>query len=42
MADAISCEILEHSSPGLTNNVYTNADPVLRHAVDQIPVGERL
>ena len=26
---------LEHSSPDLTNKVYTNVDPVLRHAVDK-------
>jgi len=30
-------KLLEHSSPDLTNKVYTNVDPVLRHAVDQIP-----
>ncbi len=29
-------KLLEHSSPDLTNKVYTNVDPVLRHAVDQI------
>jgi len=28
----------EHLSPNLTNKAYTNVDPVLRHAVDQIPV----
>ncbi|MBC8470529.1 MAG: tyrosine-type recombinase/integrase [Planctomycetes bacterium] len=35
-------KLLEHSSPDLTNKVYTNVDPVLRHAVDQIPVGDWL
>jgi integrase len=35
-------KLLEHSSPGLTNKVYTNVDPVLRHAVDQIPVEDWL
>jgi len=30
-------KLLEHSSPDLTNKVYTNVDPVLRHTVDQIP-----
>ena len=27
-------KLLKHSSPNLTNNVYTNVNPVLRHAVD--------
>ena len=40
MAVTISYAILEHSSLNLTNKVYTNVDPVLRHVVDQIPVGE--
>ncbi len=35
-------KLLEHSSPDLTNKVYTNVDPVLRHAVDQIPVDDWL
>ena len=35
-------KLLEHSSADLTNKVYTNVDPVLRHAVDQIPVNEWL
>ena len=35
-------KLLEHSSPELTNKVYTNVDPVLRHAIDQIPVGDWL
>jgi integrase len=34
--------LLEHSSPDLTNKVYTNVDPVLRGAVDQIPAGDWL
>jgi len=33
---------MEHSSPDLTNKVYTNVDPVLRHAVDKIPAGDSL
>jgi hypothetical protein len=33
-------KLAEHSSPNLTNKVYTNVDPVLRHAVEQIPVGK--
>jgi len=39
---AVTQKLLEHSSPNLTNKVYTNVDPVLRHAVDQIPVGDWL
>jgi hypothetical protein len=30
----------EHPSPNLTNKAYTNVDPVLRHAVDQIVVDD--
>jgi len=37
---AVIQKLLEHSSPDLTNKVYTNVDPVLRHAVDQIPVSD--
>ena len=39
---AVTQKLFEHSSPDLTNKVYTNVDPVLRHAVDQIPVGDWL
>jgi len=42
ISTAVTQKLLEHSSPNLTNKVYTNVDPVLRHAVDQIPVGEWL
>ena len=42
ISTAVTQKLLEHSSPHLTNKVYTNVDPVLRHAVDQIPVGDRL
>ena len=38
VSTAVIQKLLEHSSPDLTNKVYTNVDPVLRHAVDQIPV----
>ena len=38
VSTAVTQKLLEHSSPDLTNRVYTNVDPVLRHAVDQIPV----
>jgi integrase len=39
---AATQKLLEHSSPDLTNKVYTNIDPVLRHAVDKIPSGDWL
>ena len=29
--------LLEHSSPYLTNKVYTNIDPVLRQSVERLP-----
>jgi integrase/recombinase XerD len=35
-------KLLEHSSSDLTNKVYTNVDPVLRKAVDRIPVSDWL
>lgn len=34
--------LLEHSSPDLTKQVYTNVDPILRQVVDQIPAGDWL
>jgi len=42
VSTAVTQKLLEHSSPDLTNKVYTNVDPVLQHAVDQIPVGDWL
>ena len=42
VSTAVTQKLLEHSSSDLTNRVYTNVDPVLRHAVDQIPVGDWL
>ena len=42
VSTAVTQRLLEHSSPNLTNKVYTNVDPVLRHAVEQLPVGEWL
>jgi integrase len=39
---AVTQQLLEHASPDLTTRVYTNVDPVLRHAVDQIPAGDWL
>jgi len=42
ISTAVTQRLLEHSSPNLTNKVYTNVDPVLRHAVEQLPVGKWL
>ena len=42
ISTVVTQKLLEHSSPHLTNKVYTNVDPVLRHAVEQLPVGEWL
>ncbi|MFC1781622.1 tyrosine-type recombinase/integrase [Planctomycetota bacterium] len=42
ISTAVTQKLLEHSSPDLTNKVYTNVDPVLRHAVDQIPADDWL
>jgi integrase len=42
ISTAVTQKLLEHSSSRLTNKVYTNVDPVLRHAVEQLPVGEWL
>ena len=38
VSTAVTQRLLEHSSPQLTNDVYTNVDPVLRQAVDLLPV----
>ncbi|MHC4462810.1 MAG: tyrosine-type recombinase/integrase [Planctomycetota bacterium] len=35
-------KLLEHSTPDLTNRVYTNVDPVLRQAIDTMPAGDWL
>jgi len=42
VSTAVIQKLLEHSSPDLTNKVYTNVDPVLRQAVDQMPAGDWL
>ena len=34
--------LLEHSSPNLTNKIYTNVDPVLRKAIEQLSVSDWL
>lgn len=40
VSTAVTQRLLEHSSPKLTNDVYTNVDPVLRQAIDQLPVAD--
>jgi integrase len=40
VSTAVTQRLLEHSSPQLTNDVYTNVDPVLRQAVDLLPVAD--
>jgi len=42
VSTAVTQKLIEHSSPNLTNKVYANVGPVLRYAVDQIPVGDWL
>ena len=42
VSTAVTQRLLEHSSPNLTNKVYTNVDPVLRSAVEQLHVSRWL
>lgn len=42
VSTAVTQRLLEHSTPRLTNDVYTNVDPALRHAIGQLPVAEWL
>ena len=42
VSTAVTQKLLEHSSLNLPNKVSTNVDPVLRHAVEQLPVGDWL
>jgi len=42
VSTAVTQRLLEHSSPNLTNKVYTNVDPVLRQSVDQLPIEQWL
>jgi len=42
VSTAVTQRLLEHSSPQLTNDVYTNIDPVLRQAINLLPVVEWL
>ena len=38
VSTAVTQRLLEHSSPNLTNKVYTNVDPVLRQAIERLQV----
>jgi integrase len=38
VSTAVTQRLLEHSSPILTNKIYTNVDPVLRQSVNQLPI----
>lgn len=40
VSTAVTQRLLEHSSPQLTNDVYTNVDPVLRQAISLLPVAD--
>jgi integrase len=42
VSTAVTQRLLEHSSPQLTNDIYTNVDPVLRQAVSLLPVADWL
>jgi integrase len=42
VSTAVTQRLLEHSSPQLTNDVYTNVDPVLRQAINLLPVSDWL
>ena len=42
VSTAVVQRLLEHSSPQLTNDVYTNVDSVLRQALNQLPVEDWL
>jgi len=42
VSTAVTQRLLEHSSPLLTNKVYTNVDPVLRKAIDHLPISDWL
>jgi integrase len=42
VSTAVTQRLLEHSTPQLTNDVYTNVDPALRQAIERLPVAEWL
>ena len=37
VSTAVIQRLLEHSSPDLTNKMYTNVDPILHQAIDNLP-----
>ncbi len=42
VSTAVTQRLLEHSSPNLTNKIYTNVDPVLRQSVNKLPIEQWL
>jgi integrase len=38
VSTAVTQRLLEHSSPTLTNKIYTNVDPVFRQSVGRLPI----
>ena len=42
VSTAVTQRLLEHSTPRLTNDIYTNVDPVLRQAIERLPVADWL
>jgi integrase len=40
VSTAVTQRLLEHSSPQLTNDVYTDVDPALRQAIEVLPVAQ--
>ena len=40
VSTAVTQRLLEHSSPNLTNKIYTNVDPVLRQSVNKLPINQ--
>jgi len=42
VSTAVTQRLLEHASPNLTNKVYTNVDPVLRKAIERLPISKWL
>ena len=42
VSTAFTQRLLEHSSSMLTNKIYTNVDPVLRHSINQLPIEQWL
>jgi len=42
VSTAVTQRLLDHSTPQLTNEVYANVDPVLRQAIEKLPVAEWL